>query len=351
MGLFNLGKNKTKTDTSEGIENLNNTNNFADQLVNQSGNTVQNNNNNNIDNTFSNYQQTAGSFNTSSSYQPERGMQSTQNQNFINPFSSNTANNQSSKNSGLFNQELDNNLNNRNYQPNASNNLNNPFSNSLKSDYNVNYNQPNFNQESFKNQSNNNQFSSDNRQGNNVLQKEIASPLNSFNENNLQMRNAFDINAIQNTLKSESLQITKEDVLNLVNETIEKIMDEKWNEITENIKKVIKWKDRKEEEINSLRENIIELTDTISKLESKMVNRISGYDKNILDVNSEIKALEKVFQKITPTLINNVNELSRITDTLKSSSPKDVKKTDFNNMKYEDDEKYDYKKDKIISFD
>ena len=39
--------------------------------------------------------------------------------------------------------------------------------------------------------------------------------------------------------------------------------------------------------------------------------------KNILEVGTEIKAMEKVFQKVLPTFTSTVNELSRITGNLK----------------------------------
>ncbi|MBI1969996.1 hypothetical protein HYS48_04850, partial [Candidatus Woesearchaeota archaeon] len=45
--------------------------------------------------------------------------------------------------------------------------------------------------------------------------------------------------------------------------------------------------------------------------------KIGNYDQSIKDVSTEIRALEKVFQKILPGFVENVNELSRIAQTLK----------------------------------
>ena len=129
-----------------------------------------------------------------------------------------------------------------------------------------------------------------------------------------------DLNKLNSNL-TQSLQsqeaLTKVQIKELVDETVEKVIEEKWDSITEKVDRVLRWKEKKEEEINMLKEDIVSIADGFSKLENKLISKISNYDKNILDVNSEIKALEKVFQKVTPTLINNVNELSKIADDLK----------------------------------
>jgi len=49
------------------------------------------------------------------------------------------------------------------------------------------------------------------------------------------------------------------------------------------------------------------------------IGKISEYDKNITDVGVEIKAMEKVFQKVLPTFTENVNKIDRLANTF---SPK-----------------------------
>jgi hypothetical protein len=48
-----------------------------------------------------------------------------------------------------------------------------------------------------------------------------------------------------------------------------------------------------------------------------ILGKVSEYDHNIVNLGVEIKAMEKVFQKILPTLTDSVNELSRISKTFK----------------------------------
>jgi hypothetical protein len=52
-------------------------------------------------------------------------------------------------------------------------------------------------------------------------------------------------------------------------------------------------------------------------LHKAIVARIGEYDKSLLDVGTEIKAMEKVFQKVLPDLTGSVQELSKITKDMK----------------------------------
>ena len=60
-----------------------------------------------------------------------------------------------------------------------------------------------------------------------------------------------------------------------------------------------------------------DLKSTLDNLHSAIIGKIGEYDKNLLSVGTEIKAMEKVFQKILPSLSDNVAELSKITTRLK----------------------------------
>lgn len=103
----------------------------------------------------------------------------------------------------------------------------------------------------------------------------------------------------------------------MIDETVEKIIDDKWDKVVSNVEKVLNWKDQLEGQVNLVKEDIVSMKENFEALEKKITTKLSNYDRDILDVGSEIKALEKVFQKITPTLVNNVNELSKIAKELK----------------------------------
>ncbi len=101
-------------------------------------------------------------------------------------------------------------------------------------------------------------------------------------------------------------------------ELIEAIIDEKWNELLKDINKIIEWKNRMDQKIAGMDQKITDLKNEFDKLHTAVVGKIGEYDKNILEVGSDIKAMEQVFKKILPSFTENVKELSRITKNVKS---------------------------------
>jgi len=119
---------------------------------------------------------------------------------------------------------------------------------------------------------------------------------------------------------------SKEEIQEMIDETVEKVIEEKWEKLLKSVEKVVNWKERQEKEVELLKNTMSEVKDSFGKLEKKITNKISSYDSGLLDVNSEIKALEKVFQKITPTLVNNVNNLEKIAESIKKSTGVKIEK-------------------------
>jgi DNA-binding transcriptional MerR regulator len=101
-------------------------------------------------------------------------------------------------------------------------------------------------------------------------------------------------------------------------ETAEAIVEEKWNEFTRELGKINEWKDGTNSRLDKLDQSITDMKSDLDNLHKAIVSKISEYDKNLLDVGTEIKAMEKVFQKVLPELTGSVAELSRITKTAKS---------------------------------
>ena len=107
-----------------------------------------------------------------------------------------------------------------------------------------------------------------------------------------------------------------------IQEVAEAIIDEKWEELAKDIKKVIEWKDRSEDRIAKVEQQLLDLRLSIESLTKSVMSKISGYDQNIVDVGTEIKAMEKVFQKVLPTLTESVNKLDRMTKGAKEPQKK-----------------------------
>ena len=100
-------------------------------------------------------------------------------------------------------------------------------------------------------------------------------------------------------------------------ELIEALINEKWNELLNDVNKIVEWKEKAETRMVKVEQGFEEIRKNFDMLHKAIVGKVGEYDKHILDVGAEIKAMEKVFQKVLPTFVENVNELSRITDEIK----------------------------------
>ena len=105
-----------------------------------------------------------------------------------------------------------------------------------------------------------------------------------------------------------------------VEELIESVIEEKWEELSKDIAKVVEWKNDVETKIAKLEQRFESLKDDFDRLHQAIIGKIGEYDKNILEVGAEVKAMEKVFSKVLPLFTENVSELARITQALKKNS-------------------------------
>jgi len=106
-----------------------------------------------------------------------------------------------------------------------------------------------------------------------------------------------------------------------IEEVAEAIIEEKWNDLMENINRVIDWKEKTETRLTQMETVMKTMKDDFDKMHASILERVGEYDKHIGDVGTEVKALEKVFQKVLPGFIENVSELSRITEQMKKTPP------------------------------
>jgi len=93
----------------------------------------------------------------------------------------------------------------------------------------------------------------------------------------------------------------------------EAIVEERWQELKAVMAKRAEWEDKMNNDMSQLKQEVVDLKGDMQNLHKAIVSKISDYDKNLLSVGTEIKAMEKVFQNILPELTRNVSELSRIT--------------------------------------
>lgn len=102
-----------------------------------------------------------------------------------------------------------------------------------------------------------------------------------------------------------------------IDEMVESIVEEKWNSVSKDFGSLMEWKGEVDSKIVKINQRIDSLQESFDKLHQAIIGKVGEYDKNILAVGAEIKAMERVFAKVLPVFTENVNELNRITQTLK----------------------------------
>jgi hypothetical protein len=105
-----------------------------------------------------------------------------------------------------------------------------------------------------------------------------------------------------------------------IEEIAEAIIEEKWTDLMDNINRIAEWKEKTEARIIQMESMMKSIKDDFDKMHTSILERVGDYDKHIGDVGTEVKALEKVFQKVLPGFIENVSELSRIAEDMKKHS-------------------------------
>ena len=102
-----------------------------------------------------------------------------------------------------------------------------------------------------------------------------------------------------------------------IEEVVEAVIDEKWAELMKEINKIIAWKEKIEANLDKMQQEVNDVKTQISEVRAGVMGKITDYDKNMTDVGSELKAMQKVFKDLLPELTENVGELSRIAGKMK----------------------------------
>ena len=97
-----------------------------------------------------------------------------------------------------------------------------------------------------------------------------------------------------------------------IEEIAEAIIDEKWQELVKDVKKVIEWKNVMETRLDQMDQQVKDVKSSVDNMQKAIFGKISDYDKSLTNVGTEIKAMEKVFQQILPNLTESINRLDRV---------------------------------------
>jgi len=103
-----------------------------------------------------------------------------------------------------------------------------------------------------------------------------------------------------------------------IQQIAEEVVEEKWDDLMSKVGDIRLWKDKIDNDITSIKQEIMRTQNHFANLQKAVLGKVSEYNENIININTEMKSLEKVFEKILQPLVSNIKELSRITNKLKT---------------------------------
>ena len=104
---------------------------------------------------------------------------------------------------------------------------------------------------------------------------------------------------------------------NLMEEVAESIVQEKWDKLISGVGDIRLWKEKTDSDIQSIKQEVLRTQQRLENIQKAVLGKISEYHNSMEGVSSDIKALEKVFQKIIAPLTKNIKDLDRVTKKLK----------------------------------
>lgn len=102
-----------------------------------------------------------------------------------------------------------------------------------------------------------------------------------------------------------------------IEEIAESIIDEKWDLLIEEVKKVVEWKSKVEEDLSRLKSDLEKLKDDFKELHQGVLGKLESYDERMTEVGTELKAVGNVFRDVIPEFVENVKELKAVTKGVK----------------------------------
>ncbi|MFH1455886.1 MAG: hypothetical protein ABIF40_02965 [archaeon] len=103
-----------------------------------------------------------------------------------------------------------------------------------------------------------------------------------------------------------------------VQSLVEEIIEDKWRDLLSSMGDIGTWKTQVTEDSEAMKQEILRLRQAFENLQTAVVGKVQEYNKSIKNVNSEMQALELVFQKILEPLTTNIKDLNKVTQELKN---------------------------------
>jgi len=102
-----------------------------------------------------------------------------------------------------------------------------------------------------------------------------------------------------------------------IEEIAESVISEKWEEMISNIGDLKLWKEKVETDLSGVKQEILRIESRFENLQKAVLGKVGEYGEGVTNLTTEMKAMEKVFEKILEPLTRNVKELDEIAKKMK----------------------------------
>jgi DNA-binding transcriptional MerR regulator len=102
---------------------------------------------------------------------------------------------------------------------------------------------------------------------------------------------------------------------------LEEIVDERWKDVTSKFSEFESARVKNETRVDELSKRVSELSSRIDEISNVVMGKVDEYKRTMEDVDVEIKALEKVMQKLVPSMAEQVRDLKDVVGGLKGARP------------------------------
>ncbi len=113
-------------------------------------------------------------------------------------------------------------------------------------------------------------------------------------------------------------QAPPEDIYSRMEDIAETLIDERWEELIDEVKKVVAWKEKVEDRLQLLETSVNKLKEDFTLLHQGVLGKLEEYDTRMQDVGTELKAVGKVFKDVVPVFTQNVKDLASLVNETKS---------------------------------
>ena len=103
---------------------------------------------------------------------------------------------------------------------------------------------------------------------------------------------------------------------NAIEEIAESIIKEKWGDLIKGVGDIKTWKERVDVDLEGTKQELIRTQEKFENLQKAVMGKVSEYSEGVTAVGTEMKALEKVLERIILPLTKSVKDLQEVSENL-----------------------------------